>query len=46
MIFICSMERPVLKRVIAIMGPAVTEVYTAEKFLEEILFRGMMTAMK
>lgn len=35
MIFICSMERPVLKRVIAITGPAVTAVYTAEKFLEE-----------
>lgn len=46
MIFICRMERPVLKRVTAIMGPALTAVCTAEKFLEETLFGVMMTVMK
>ena len=46
MIFICRMECPVLKRVAAIMGPALIAVCTAEKYLEETLFRVVMTVMK
>lgn len=46
MIFICRMERSVLKRVTAIMGPVpIKVVCTAEKFLKR-LFWVMMTVMK
>ncbi|MXQ93244.1 hypothetical protein E5288_WYG003587 [Bos mutus] len=37
------MESPVLKRVAAVMGPSLTAVCTAEKYLEETLFRVVMT---
>ena len=43
---ICRMKRPVLKRVSAIMGPALTLMSTAEKFLEVMLFRVMMSAIQ
>lgn len=43
MIFIRRMEHPVLKRVAAVMGPSLTAVCTAEKYLEETLFRVVMT---